>query len=127
MNVLEPANDTYLQERLAALEIDLSSALAISNALLFGLTATGPQAHHAIDTALEEALRLIAIDNRRGSAEVHAIVSGIREKLRVETGIQARMAGDLERLIIKKAFGRPDAGQEDAKRNLDRCTPLRPV
>jgi len=110
MNTLEPANDTLLQQRLAALEIDLSSALAISNALLFGLTATGPQVHHAIDTALDEALLLIASDDRSGSAEVHAIVSEIRQKLRAETGIQVRMVHDLERLIVKKAFGLPNAG-----------------
>jgi phage replication-related protein YjqB (UPF0714/DUF867 family) len=104
MNILTPANDTYLQARLAALEVDLSSALAISNALLFGLTATGPRMHHAIDAALDEALRLIAVEDRDGAAEVHAIVSEIREKLRGGTDLKARMAQDLERLIINKAF-----------------------
>jgi hypothetical protein len=103
MSTPEPANVNALQARLSALEIDLRSALAISSALLQGLTATSRKTHHAIDLALDEALRAIATEERHGSAAVHAIVSETREKLRAETGIQERMARDLERLIIDKA------------------------
>ena len=103
MSIPHPASYTALLQRLAALEIDLGSALAISNALLRGVTATSPEAHHAIDLALDEALRAIAAENRRGSAAVHAIVTGVRERLRAETGLQDRMARGHERLIIDKA------------------------
>ncbi|HZZ30882.1 MAG TPA: hypothetical protein VFE10_02725 [Phenylobacterium sp.] len=110
MSNTNPASVNALQLRLAALEIDLRSALAISNALLEGLTATSPSTHHAIDVALDEALKTISTEERQGSAAVHAIVSEARAKLRSETGLQDRMARDLETLLIAKAaaIGRDD-------------------
>ncbi|HLZ74158.1 hypothetical protein [Phenylobacterium sp.] len=107
MNAPNRANDTNLQLRLAALEIDLGSVVALSNALLQGVSATGPQMHHAIDRALEEALHAIATEDRRGSAAVHSIVTEVRERLRTETGLRNRMAQDVERLMIRKADALP--------------------
>jgi hypothetical protein len=66
--------------------------------------------HHAIDLALDEELRTIALETRRGSMAVHAIVAEVRERLRLETGLQDRMAQGLERLIIDKAAALPSDG-----------------
>ncbi|HEX3367575.1 hypothetical protein [Phenylobacterium sp.] len=103
-----PSAADALQLRLAALEVDLRSTVAISEALLQGLTATSPQTHHAIDTALDEALKALSREGRRNSAAVHAIVSETRSRLRAETGLQDRMAGDLERLIVGTASALPE-------------------
>ena len=103
MSIPYPANDTALKQRLAALEIDLQSALTISSALLRGLNATASPTHHAIDLALGEALRNIATEDWHGSAAVHAIVSETRARLRAETSLQDRVVQDIERLIIEKA------------------------
>ena len=103
MSIPYPANDTALKQRLAALEIDLQSALIISNALLRGLKATSSPMHHAVDLALGEALQAIATEDGHESAAVHAIVSETRVRLRSETGLQDRVAHDIERLIVEKA------------------------
>ena len=103
MSIPYPANDTALKQRLAALEIDLQSTLIVSNALLRGLKATSPPMHHAVDLALDEALQLIAVEDGHESAAVHAIVSETRVRLRSETGLQDRVAQDIERLIVEKA------------------------
>jgi hypothetical protein len=99
--------DDAVQQRLAALEIDLSCALAVSNALLRAASATSPEMRHAVAVALDDALRSIATEDRRGSAAAHAILSRVRETLGAETSLEDRMVRDLERLIIEKASAVP--------------------
>ena len=105
MSVPRPASDIYLHLRLAELEVDLCTALAISNALLAALTTTGPQQNLAIHLALDQALSTIAAEDRSGCAEVQAFVTEVRASLCPEAGAEVRMARNLERLIIRKAYG----------------------
>ena len=126
MNASNPASEATLQLRLSALEIDLHSALALTNALLRGMSATAPHMHHAIDQALGDALRAIVTENRRGSAAVHAVVMEVRERLRTETGLHDRMARDLERLIIDRASALPDAGGVVIEGDFEGRRPRRP-
>src|SRR5438067_473250 len=102
MRLPSPDSDAGLQQRLTAIEIDLSSALAINAALLRSLTASSPRMRHIIDRALDDALEMIAAEDRPASGAVRAVVAGVRKQV-AETSLEDRLAHDLERLLIEAA------------------------
>ena len=112
-----------IQRQLRAVDIDLKCALAFNRVLLKGLAATSAQARHALDVALDEELRAIALDDANGSAAVHKIVGAARAELGAESAFRDGLARDLEQAIMDCAAALSD--DDDADDNRGQAYPLR--
>ena len=123
MSAANQRSTDIVQLQLNAIDIDVRLSLALSRALLRGFAATSAQARHALDVALDEELRLITPDESHTDAAVHGMVSEARAQLKLVSGLQDRLARDLERALMESADQLTDVATVETKplRTLRSC------
>ena len=123
MSAANQRSTDIVQLQLNAIDIDVRLSLALSRALLRGFAATSAQARHALDAALDEELRLITPDESHTDAAVHGMVSEARAQLKLVSGLQDRLARDLERALMESADQLTDVATVETKplRTLRSC------
>jgi hypothetical protein len=108
MSDFDSAESEDIRRHLSAVDIDLSSSLAFSRALMYSLATTSDRLRRALEAALAEELTQLDGEESDTAVAVRAIIDEARITLGCETPAHRYLVRDVEQAIIAQAHAITD-------------------